>query len=161
MHRISAYKDSNIAKIWNIRTCNIDSPERGSVVALVNKLAHIHSLGDVSVTNTEKAQYAKANNLDTVLNECAEYLCEIQKKFRTWTYNDQETLDLIAEYYHTAVYARPMGNVNNSMFMNQVNYLLKLSGREGISHGQLDHIACRVSKEHFKILFAKYLAKTL
>jgi hypothetical protein len=161
MHRISAYKDSNIAKIWNIRTCNIDSPERGRAVALVDKLAHKHSLGDVSVTNTEKAQYAKASKLDTVLNECAEYLYKVQNKFRTWTYNDQETLDLIAEYYHTAVYARPMGNVNNSMFMNQVNYLLKLSGREGISHGQLDHIACRVSKEHFKILFAKYLAKTL
>jgi len=59
----------------------------------------------------------------------------------------------LADYYHTILYARPMGNVNNSMFMNQVNYLLKQAGMQPVPHGHLDHIATRVSKEQFRVVF--------
>jgi hypothetical protein len=45
-----------------------------------------------------------------------------------------------ADYYQESMYPNPFGggNINNSLYMNIVNALLRLKGYNGISHGYLD-----------------------
>lgn len=71
------------------------------------------------------------------------------------------TRKLIGTYYHTMVNARPFGNVNNSLLMVQVNYLLKRTGHEGLLHGDLDHLFTRFSIDHALTIWEYALRKEL
>ena len=65
-------------------------------------------------------------------------------------------LDKIAEHYQYAVNARPFERINNSLFMNEANTLLKKAGMSAIPHGILDHVAQRLQPETFKKYFKDY-----
>ncbi len=65
-------------------------------------------------------------------------------------------LEKIAEHYQYAANARPYQQINNSLFMNEVNTLLKKAGMKAIPHGMLDHAAQRLQPETFKKYFTDY-----
>ena len=153
MHRISAYKWSTIAEAWTIRNEEVEWWYRLWAKNYVDWLAKKYKLWDVSKTNTPYTRYAKTWELNTLFTEAALYLSNIKWEMANAYPNKLIILKNLADYYHTILYARPMGNVNNSMFMNQVNYLLKQAGMQPVPHGHLDHIATRVSKEQFRVVF--------
>lgn len=64
-----------------------------------------------------------------------------------------DQLKLIAEFYQISANIRPFEQVNNSLFMNIVNLLLRNSGLNGIPHGILDHLAMRMQPENFHLYF--------
>ena len=65
----------------------------------------------------------------------------------------------IATYYQYGANARPFENINNSIFMNEANVLLRSRGLEEIPHGLLDHAAQRLQPEEFQKLFLKSVAE--
>ncbi len=65
-------------------------------------------------------------------------------------------LGKIAEHYQYAANARPFEQINNSLFMNEVNTLLKKAGMKSIPHGMLDHAAQRLQPETFKRYFVDF-----
>lgn len=65
-------------------------------------------------------------------------------------------LGKIAEHYQYAANARPFEQINNSLFMNEVNTLLKKAGMKSIPHGILDHAAQRLQSETFKNYFIDF-----
>ncbi len=65
----------------------------------------------------------------------------------------QEVMNQVADYYHTMVNARPYQQINNSMYMNQVNSLLQSKGLPRMTHGHLDHLAHRTDFEDFRAIF--------
>lgn len=67
-----------------------------------------------------------------------------------------EFLEKVAEHYQYAANARPYIQINNSLFMNEVNTLLKKAGLNAIPHGMLDHAAQRLQSEAFKKYFKDY-----
>lgn len=71
-----------------------------------------------------------------------------------------QILHKIAEHYQYAANARPYGQINNSLFMNEINTLLSKAGMKGMPHGMLDHAAMRLQPETFKKYFADEYRKT-
>ena len=66
--------------------------------------------------------------------------------------------ELIGMYYHVMVNARPFYQTNNSLFMNQVNVLLKRTGHSGFrNHGDLDHLFMRVNSQQAQKLWLEAL----
>jgi len=55
--------------------------------------------------------------------------------------SNREILNTIADYYQTGINAHLFLRVNNSLLMNQVNYLLRYMDLKGISHEALDYLA--------------------
>ena len=85
----------------------------------------------------------------------------------------QEALDLInkgapqdrilaklAEHYQYAANARPFGQINNSLFMNEINTFLSKAGMKTMPHGMLDHAAQRLQPETFKKYFIDEYKRT-
>ena len=50
-----------------------------------------------------------------------------------------EIIKKIGQHYQYAANARPYGQINNSLFMNEVNTLLTKAGLKTMPHGMLDH----------------------
>ncbi len=69
-----------------------------------------------------------------------------------------EAREKIGHYYHVMLNARPYDQINNSLFANQANYLLKLTGHPGFSQGHLDHLFMRMSSEQIDRLWPKVLS---
>jgi len=67
----------------------------------------------------------------------------------------------VAEYYQYAINARPYYQVNQSIFMNQVNGMLEAHGISGVEHGLLDHAAHRLQPEQFQQFFRDYVSVEL
>lgn len=65
-------------------------------------------------------------------------------------------LGKIAEHYQYAANARPFEQINNSLFMNEVNTLLKKAGMKSMPHGILDHAAQRLQSGTFKRYFVDF-----
>lgn len=74
--------------------------------------------------------------------------------------SETQILHKIAEHYQYAANARPYGQINNSLFMNEINTLLSKAGMKGMPHGMLDHAAMRLQPETFKKYFADEYRKT-
>ena len=66
----------------------------------------------------------------------------------------------LAEHYQYAANARPFGQINNSLFMNEINTLLQKAGMKTIPHGMLDHAAQRLQPEAFKKYFIDEYKRT-
>ncbi len=66
----------------------------------------------------------------------------------------------LAEHYQYAANARPFGQINNSLFMNEINTLLQKAGMKPMPHGILDHVAQRMQPEAFKKYFIDEYKKT-
>lgn len=64
----------------------------------------------------------------------------------------------IGRFYHVAVNARPFGNINNSLFMTQVNFLLRLIGHRGMLHGDIDHLFMRLDTHQAELMWPLVLA---
>lgn len=65
----------------------------------------------------------------------------------------EEKLQTIGEFYQYGANARPFHNVNNSLFMNFTNALLKRHGFSPVYHGILDHAAHRLQPKAFNEYF--------
>ena len=73
-----------------------------------------------------------------------------------------EILAKLAEHYQYAANARPYGQINNSLFMNEINTMLTKAGMKTIPHGILDHAAQRLQPDTFKRYFIdQYYATAL
>ena len=66
---------------------------------------------------------------------------------------EKQFLAKIAEHYQYAANARPYSQINNSLFMNEINTLLKRAGMKTIPHGNLDTVAMHLQPESFKKYF--------
>jgi hypothetical protein len=66
-------------------------------------------------------------------------------------------LRTIAEYYHTMANARPFNTINNSLFFNQTNYLLRRFGFDVVPQGYLDHLAHALQPDDFARVFQEYV----
>ncbi len=67
--------------------------------------------------------------------------------------SEQKILKKIAEHYQYAANARPYGQINNSLFMNEINTLLQKAGLKTIPHGNLDQISMHLQPETFQKYF--------
>ena len=67
--------------------------------------------------------------------------------------SERTILEKIAEHYQYAANARPYANINNSMFMNEVNTLLQKAGMRTMPHGDLDFAAMHLQPNTFKKYF--------
>lgn len=65
----------------------------------------------------------------------------------------QTKLQLIGEFFQYGANVRPFHNVNNSLFMNFTNALLKRHGFQPVYHGILDHAAHRLQPQSFNRYF--------
>lgn len=65
---------------------------------------------------------------------------------------DKEILVIIANYYQYAINMHLFEDINQSLFANQVNAMLKQIGLRPIGHGILDFVAMRLQPKNF----AKY-----
>ncbi|MDH4379313.1 MAG: hypothetical protein QE263_05360 [Vampirovibrionales bacterium] len=63
----------------------------------------------------------------------------------------------IAKHYQYAANARPFEQINNSLFMNEVNLMLRRAGLHEIPHGILDHAAQRLQPQAFQQYFINYV----
>ncbi|MBK7963562.1 MAG: hypothetical protein IPK04_21610 [Bdellovibrionales bacterium] len=60
---------------------------------------------------------------------------------------------MLAEYYQTLLTSHAFVFTNQSLYMNQVNYLLKLNGFTPLYHGVIDFWSMTLQKEEFKRFF--------
>jgi hypothetical protein len=90
-----------------------------------------------------------AEHLDAYFDRAARFAERVRLARRGTT----RAFDWIADFYHTMANARPFPFTNNSLFMTQANYLLRLHGHEGLSHGYLDHLAQRTTPAQFRLIF--------
>ena len=71
-----------------------------------------------------------------------------------------QILGKIAEHYQYAANARPYGQINNSLFMNETNTLLQMAGFSTIPHGILDIASMHLQPDTFKKYFVDQYLKT-
>lgn len=64
-----------------------------------------------------------------------------------------QVLRKIAEHYQYAANARPYSQINNSLFMNEINTLLTKAGLKTMPHGILDIASMHLQPESFKKYF--------
>ena len=74
--------------------------------------------------------------------------------------SERTILEKIAEHYQYAANARPYGQINNSLFMNEVNSLLQRAGLRTMPHGELDIAAMHLQPNTFKKYFIDTYYKT-
>ena len=67
--------------------------------------------------------------------------------------SERTILEKIAEHYQYAANARPYGQINNSLFMNETNTLLQQAGLRTMPHGELDIAAMHLQPDTFKKYF--------
>ncbi len=65
-----------------------------------------------------------------------------------------DILNKLAEHYQYSINARPYPQINNSLYMNEINTLLLKANMKTMPHGNLDHAAHRLQPENFKKYFA-------
>ena len=71
-----------------------------------------------------------------------------------------DILSAIAEHYQYAANLRCYNNINNSLFMNEVNTMLKKAGMPTMPQGMLDHVAQRFQPDSFKKYFIDEYIRT-
>lgn len=67
--------------------------------------------------------------------------------------SERKILKKLAEHYQYAANARPYGQINNPLFMNEVNTLLSKAGMKGMPQGILDIAAMHLQPDTFKKYF--------
>ncbi len=74
--------------------------------------------------------------------------------------SEQRILEILAEHFQYASNARPYPQINNSLYMNEINTLLQRAGMKVMPHGNLDVVAQRLQPETFKKYFIDTYYKT-
>jgi hypothetical protein len=82
---------------------------------------------------------------------CAQLMNIMRKRYLEKKYS--ECVKLLSAYYHAAISLMPFNNINNSLFMAQVNSIALLCGYSAIEHGNLDSFAMLMSHSAFQDLF--------
>ncbi len=87
-------------------------------------------------------------------------MAELQK-WAPFTHNEiQPKLDLflndLADYYHTAIQWMPFHHINNSLFMGQVNVLLRHVGYRTLAHENMDYLAIASGYQSFRMIFKRF-----
>lgn len=108
-----------------------------------------------SVENKKKFTYKREAPCGKTREElqaaCARLMNIMRKKYLEKKYS--ECVKLLSAYYHTAINFMPFNNINNSLFMAQVNSIALLCGYSGVEHGSLDSYAMLTSSSAFRELF--------
>lgn len=82
---------------------------------------------------------------------CSELMSRIRKMFKGGLHHS--CVELLSAYYHAGINLMPFNNINNSLFMAQVNSIALLCGYSAIEHGNLDSYAMLMSHSAFRDLF--------
>jgi hypothetical protein len=94
--------------------------------------------------------YPRAQYLDEYFRRGAELLNEI----RSAPAGSTQAFEKTAEYYHLMINAQPFDQINNSLFMTQVNYLLRAKEvHPGMTQGYLDYFAYELQFPEFLKIF--------
>jgi hypothetical protein len=108
-----------------------------------------------AVENKKKFIYKREAPCGNVREElqaaCAKLMNIMRKRYLEKKYS--ECVKLLGAYYHTAVNLMPFNNINNSLFMAQINSIALLCGYSAIEHGNLDSYAMLMSHSAFRDLF--------
>ncbi|HPF02241.1 MAG TPA: hypothetical protein PLV06_06145 [Bacteroidales bacterium] len=80
---------------------------------------------------------------------------------RNSIYSSTEDLliDQLAKYYHNAIHWMPFAHINNSLFMGQINCILRFRGYSSVPHSDLDTYAQLTSTNNFVGIFKNYILK--
>lgn len=73
---------------------------------------------------------------------------------------EERILEVLAEHFQYAANARTYNQINNSLYMNEINTLLQRAGMKVMPHGNLDIVAQRLQPETFKRFFIDTYHKT-
>ena len=150
---------------------SLSNPTRASAVDYYNKLNNDHGIGKMVEGKlpirglNEKDWpgnlsggthfYPEGRSMHAYYDLGSDYLYDIRELIKK---NQMaEAQNKIGHYYHVMLNARPYNNINNSLFANQANYLLKLSGHPGFSQGHLDHVMMRMSSDQVDRFWPKVL----
>ena len=74
--------------------------------------------------------------------------------------SEERILEVLAEHFQYAANARPYRQINNSLYMNEINTLLQRAGMKTMPHSNLDIVAQRLQPETFKKYFIDTYHKT-
>lgn len=74
--------------------------------------------------------------------------------------SENRILESLAEHFQYAANARAYNQINNSLYMNEINTLLQRAGMRVMPHGNLDVVAQRLQPETFKQYFIDTYNKT-
>ena len=74
--------------------------------------------------------------------------------------SEERILEVLAEHFQYATNARPYNQINNSLYMNEINTLLQRAGMKVMPHSNLDIVAQRLQPETFKKYFIDTYHKT-
>lgn len=74
--------------------------------------------------------------------------------------SEKRILEILAEHFQYAANARPYSQINNSLYMNEINTLLQRAGMKVMPHSNLDIVAQRLQPETFKKYFIDTYYKT-
>ncbi|MBI4358239.1 MAG: hypothetical protein HY584_02975, partial [Candidatus Omnitrophica bacterium] len=96
--------------------------------------------------------YPDAVHVDAYFEAMRQILSEFAEMKKNGA-SQSELVAKIAEFYQYAANARPFTQINNSLFMNMANAMLREAGLAGITHGILDHAAMRLQPAIFAKLF--------
>ena len=79
------------------------------------------------------------------------------EKFQSGEISAEDVLTDIAKHYQYGANMRPFNHINNSLFMNEVNTYLQITGLPKMTQGEyLDHAAQRMQPENFVNYFIDY-----
>lgn len=106
---------------------------------------HVYPDGNSLETFYYKEMYRTAKETVSLINSGA---------------SKNQILEKIAEHYQYAANARPYGQINNSLFMNETNTLLQMAGFSTIPHGILDIASMHLQPDTFKKYFVDQYLKT-
>jgi hypothetical protein len=181
MHRLSVYKNSRFTGVTKtpeqyagiIRPTGIANSTRPEAYRYAEEIAKRFNLGKVKsgsllIHPSIPIEISPANNLLGSLGHhmypdgnylkkyyevAGQELNSIRTQIKGKDYDIQAVRAQIGRYYQVMANTRPYENVNNAMFMNQVNYLLRLTGHPGIPHGSLDHLMVRLDHHQAEIVW--------
>lgn len=171
LHKIQAYKGKG-GKILTARRVSRGEHSKivkNAILPLAKKYADPYKntgtqtlyLSNISAENLPRDEWKNSNRLmhyypdpaflDHYLQIMVKTLVEFMEKIN---YADKrELLVLIARYYQYAINMHMFENVNQSLFCNQANSMLKLIGLKPIEHGVLDFAAMRLQPNNFTEYF--------
>ena len=90
---------------------------------------------------------------------CMKHVSKIMSKLISINQTNDKTLliELLGEYYHNAINWMPFPHVNNSLFMGQINALLRHNKLSSVPHSKLDVYALLTSTRNFVPIFKEYV----
>jgi hypothetical protein len=144
------------------------------VAQIAKKYGDSYKTGDVSIVNLKginksdlpynigtQHHYPKGTSLNSYYTQMQRTAKEALELINNKAPKEQ-ILKKIAEHYQYAANARPYEQINNSLFMNEVNTLLQKAGLNTMPHGIMDHVAMRLQPDKFEKYFVdQYYATSI